>query len=234
MNFPDLKKLGRTHMPFFNECNGQIIYMCCVLCNEIWKIFYYKNNTWQRLTNSQSNITECNPNICYYDNQYIVSYIEFNNYSGYKKMKILSGNSLQNLKLSKQFNALNGFMRNNKIYISKDCDSYQLIIDETQKYKYTIPQCKKILRMTYNPTKDNQLIITYITDNNTITCSIQNDEIKEIVSNNKFPTYKLFKYNNEYWNVLKFNNSEHEQLRFIIKDNCQQIMLPHKLIKEVL
>lgn len=229
MQFPQYSNYFRCHMPFCNQCNNTIVYMMCIAKqNGLWKIYYNTNGQWIRLTNSQDDIIECNPNIYYYNNKYYISYIAYN---GNKYLlKCLTGDSMNNLQLFKEIVTFTGFELKNKIYKTNRTNGFE-IVSENNTELVTLEKCNKILRLTYNPQDQNQIIITYMYNNKNYVCSIKDNQIKQITS--KQPMYKTFKYGSQCWNVFKFNNSDNQELRIVKKVQYNLIDIDNKIIRQV-
>ena len=226
MQFPKFSNQFRCHMPFCNECNGKMVYMICTSeKNGLWKVCYYQNNQWKRLTNSDDNVIQCNPNVYYMNNKYYVSYVEFTKNEKYL-LKCLSGQSLDKLTVYKQIVTFTGFQLDGKIYKTNRPNGFEIVTNDETKL-VTLDKCNKILRLTYNPINKEELIVTYLYQDKSFVCLVNNDVIKQIVANE--PLYKTFKYGEDYWNVFKFHNTDNLQLRIINKLNCNLVDTDNKV-----
>lgn len=230
MQFPNYSNLFRCHMPFCNICNDKVVYMICTAQkNGLWKICYYQGGQWKRLTNSNDDVIQCNPNVYFYNNQYYVSYIQFTKNNKYL-LKCLSGNSFSDLELNNQIITFTGFELKGKIYKTNRSNGFEIINGDVTKF-VTLSNCNKILRLTYNPLNEQQLIITYLYNNNAYVCSVIGNQIKQLTA--KEPLYKTFKYGQQYWNVFKFNNNDNQQLRIINKLQCDLIDIDNQITIQV-
>lgn len=132
---------------------------CCLQVNGKWKLHFFDGKTWQRVkTGLPEDAIECSPTAEISNRKWQVSFIA-GGYEANRKLYLYQIADLENPSLKKIVRADVGFIWKNKIVFGNRSGELK-IIDGDIITTLTFPHAEYIYRVSYNPNKPQELLIS--------------------------------------------------------------------------
>lgn len=212
------KENTKSHMSFVAHGaspNFEPKLFACLMVNNKWKLYHFENSVWQRIyTRLPEDATECSPTAEYEPKtgKWKVSFIA-GGFEYDRTFYLYKIDDLENPHPEKVAIADVGFIwKNRTVYGSRKGNIF--ICDEAQTLELKFENVEYFYRISYNPNKPNELLISGQYHDGEIfswICNPYNKTLFQVSVNNE-PAYKMALFNDECFYAKLGNDFEDRQI----------------------